>query len=231
VATAQATPRAADKDTAERRPVGWLRFLLPPATVLATLGLTLILLLTPFWIHTAIDLSGGGLPGISPAAAHSISDGTVSDLLVGGDFDIALPDGSPAYTADEAGHLRDVRLVLYVFLALAAASAVLVLAVAWRQSHDAAVWRAIGRGGAALVIGLLVLAVVGAVAFGFAFEIFHRVLFPGGNWAFPADSNLIRLYPIAFWQLSATALGVIAGTGGLAAWLIGRRHASSEQGP
>jgi uncharacterized membrane protein len=74
---------------------------------------------------------------------------------------------------------------------------------------------------------LAVLGVVAAVAFGLAFEVFHRLLFPGGNWAFPADSNLIRLYPIAFWQLSVAALGLLAGGAGALTWWIGRRRAAS----
>lgn len=225
------TARAAAGEIEDRahrgRSIGWLGYLLPPATVLALLGVALGLLLTPFWVHAAIDLSGGGLPGLPAAAAHSTSDRTVSELVFGGDFTVALPDGSPAYTTDEAGHLRDVRVVLYAFLSLAAASAALVLAAVGRRSQDRQIWRAISRGSAALVVGLVVLGAFAAVAFGLAFEIFHRLLFPGGNWAFPADSNLIRLYPIGFWQLSAAALGVLAGAAGLMVWLIGRDRAAS----
>lgn len=32
------------------------------------------------------------------------------------------------------------------------------------------------------------------------FEGFHRVLFPQGNWAFPADSKLLAVFPENFWQ-------------------------------
>lgn len=75
---------------------------------------------------------------------------------------------------------------------------------------------------------MLVIGVLGGfalLAFGVAFELFHRVLFPGGNWAFPADSLLIRLYPYEFWQLSATAFGALAMLGGASVWYLARRRA------
>jgi hypothetical protein len=56
---------------------------------------------------------------------------------------------------------------------------------------------------------------------------FHRILFPGGNFSFPADSLLIQLYPYAFWQLSAGALGVLGIVGGLVVWWLARRRARS----
>ena len=76
-----------------------------------------------------------------------------------------------------------------------------------RHSSDPQVWRSISRGGAGLIAILLVLGVVGVLAFGVAFELFHELLFPGGNWSFPPTSLLIQLYPIDFWQLSAAAFG------------------------
>jgi hypothetical protein len=227
VTTARASAGVVEEAAPERRSVGLLGFLLPSATMVALLGVTLIVLLTPAWVHTAMDLAGGGIPGVAPSAARAVSDATVADLLLGGDFSVTLPDGSPAYTPDEASHLRDVRVVLYVFLALAVAATILVVATLTQRQRDYRSWRAVALGGAALVGMLAVLGVVAAVAFGLAFEVFHRLLFPGGNWAFPADSNLIRLYPIAFWQLSVAALGLLAGGAGALTWWIGRRRAAS----
>lgn len=201
------------------------RWLLPPATATAILGLALLLLLTPVWVHAAIDLAGGTTPGGDRAAAHAVSDRTVADLLSGGTFDIAAPGGAAMYTADEIGHLRDVRVVLYVFLGLAAGSGLLVFVTVARAARDARLWRAVSAGGAVLIGAVAVLGVVGVLAFGPAFELFHRLLFPGGNWAFPVDSNLIRLYPYAFWQLSAAAMGALAIAGGAAVWLAGRWRA------
>jgi len=200
---------------------------LPLATLILLLALPLLLLLTPFWVHYAIDLAGGSVPGGVPADAHRISDATVRDLLLGGSFVMTAPDGSAMYTPDEASHMADVRVVLYAFLALAALCAALVISALRRGRTDASHWTAVARGAVLLVAALVVLAVVGVLAFGVAFELFHRLLFPGGNWAFPADSNLIRLYPYAFWQLSAGALGVLAVVLAAVTWYVARRRASA----
>ena len=222
--TARTTAGEMEQAAAEQRSIGWLGYVLPPATMLALLAVALVVLLTPVWVHAAMDLSGGGLPGQPPSTAHSVSDQIVSHLLLGGEYDVVLPDGSPAFTDNEAAHLRDVRFVLYAFLALAVGAAFLVIATVVRRPRDVARWQAVSRGGAGLVIALVIVGSFAALAFGVAFELFHRLLFPGGNWAFPADSNLIRLYPVGFWQLSAAALGVLAGAGGVIVWLIGRRR-------
>jgi uncharacterized membrane protein len=72
----------------------------------------------------------------------------------------------------------------------------------------------------------VVVGVVGFIAFDPLFELFHRLFFPGGNWEFPADSNMIRLYPYAFWQLTAGALGVLCVMGGGLVWGLARRRAT-----
>jgi uncharacterized membrane protein len=64
-------------------------------------------------------------------------------------------------------------------------------------------------------------------AFEAAFTLFHEIVFPGGNWAFSADSLLIRLYPEQFWELTAAALGILASLGALVVWLVARRRAAA----
>ena len=99
------------------------------------------------------------------------------------------------------------RSCFYGFMILAVASLVFVLVALVRAPRDAARWTAVGRGGIWLIVAMVVLGVFAFVAFDAAFTLFHEIFFPGGNWAFPADSNLIRLYPEPFWELSAAALG------------------------
>jgi hypothetical protein len=195
------------------------------ATATSILGIALLLLVTPIWTHFALGAAGSAAPG-PPGAAVQASDQTVGHLLTLGDFSIAASDGSPMYTDDERSHMRDVQLVLYVFLALAAA-ALLFVALNVASSPGPSDFRAIARGGAGLAIGVVVLGAVGLVAFDVAFEAFHRIVFPGGNWSFPSDSNLIRLYPVAFWQLSAAALGVLAVLGGALTWAVARSRAAA----
>jgi integral membrane protein (TIGR01906 family) len=207
-----------------------MRVFVPVATMLTIGGLALLVLLTPLYIHPVLDLSGAPATlGLSAELTHEYSDKTIADLVFGpGTFDFAGPAGTAFYSPDERSHMRDVRTVLYSFLALSALAAVLLAIVLVRRRADPTLKRAIGRGGVILVVGTLVLGVFAAVAFDAAFELFHRLLFPGGNFSFdPTTQRLVQLYPFAFWQLSATAMGILLIAGGAAAWFVGRRRAQS----
>ncbi len=186
--------------------------------MLGVLCVALLLLLTPLWTHLAIDASGGWQVTGTRASADALSDRLVGELFTGpGTFSDLAPD--------EAAHMRDVRVVLYGFLALSALSVAFVGVVLVRASGNAANWDAMARGGLALAILLVVLGIFAALAFDAVFELFHRIFFPGGNWAFPPTSTLIRLYPTNFWELTSAALGVLGVGGGLAVWSVARRRA------
>lgn len=204
--------------------------LVPLATIVVIVALALLPLLTPVVMHPLLTASlAHDWLGVASAEAHALSDATVRELLWGpGAFALVGPDGAPFYGPDEAAHLRDARLLLWLVLGTAAVAAVgLVLRLAVGRDR-VGTWAGIARGGAIAAIGTLVIGLVGLVAFEPLFALFHRVAFPGGNWAFdPASQRLVQLYPFAFWQLAAAGLGVgvvILGTG---AWLLGRRLARS----
>jgi hypothetical protein len=196
---------------------GVLRVLVAPATAIVILAVALLLLMTPFWMHFAISAADSTQFGIHPLP-FTLSDITVAELFFG-------PGTFSAFGADEAAHMRDVRVVLLLFLGLAAVSAVVLGVSIRRTSRDPGTWRSIARGGLALAVALVVLGSVAAFAFEATFELFHRIFFPGGNWAFPATSLLIRLYPYGFWELSSAALGLLGIGGGLIVWLLARRKA------
>jgi uncharacterized protein DUF1461 len=212
----------------------FLSWLLPFATALVIIVVSVLLLTTPLWMHYAIPASGGGVPVLGAEKSLQLSDATVSKLLFGGDFDVAYecPPGArcpaavyPLYTEAERAHLMDARLVLRVFVALGLASLVLLVAALRHRPKDARRWRAVARGGLGLAVGAVVIGVVGFFAFDQLFVLFHEIFFPQGNWEFPADSNMIRLYPDAFWQLTAAALGVLCVVGGGFVWWVARRRA------
>jgi len=223
VTTARASATLADQATSALRAASLAGTLTAPATLIVILAVALLLLMTPIWTHFAITTSGGTGAVATSELAFQLSDRTVAELLLG-------PGTFSDYAADEAGHMRDVRFVLYGFLGLAAASVALLAWRIGRAPTDPRTWLSIARGGATLAVILIALGVVAALAFGVAFELFHRILFPGGNWAFAADSLLIRLYPYAFWQLSAAALGGLGVVGGLLVWFLARRRAQSLAG-
>jgi integral membrane protein (TIGR01906 family) len=194
-----------------------------PATAIVILAISLLLLMTPLWMHPAVGATAVTI--VTPDQAIEISDLTVNELLFGpGTFQFGSA-GVPYFTADEAAHMRDVRVVLWGFMVLAIASVALISWQIARHPREPQVWRSISRGGIALVVGLIVLGVFSFFAFDTAFTLFHEIFFPGGNWAFPADSLLIRIYPYEFWEWSAAALGLLAITGGLALWYMAKRRA------
>jgi hypothetical protein len=201
--------------------------LVPFATIVAIVALAILPLLTPIVMHPLLDAAQAHLwLGTTPTVAHQLSDRTVTDLVLGGPFAVTSPAGTPIYTADEVAHLRDARMVLWLLVAGGIAS-VAVLLVRLRVGDDVpGTWRGIARGGAIAAIGTTLIGLIGFVAFEPLFELFHWVFFPGGNWAFDVSTSLlVRLYPYAFWQLAAAALGAGVIVIGTAAWLVGHRLA------
>ena len=116
-------------------------------------------------------------------------------------------------------------MLLYLLLGTGAVSAIAIGAALARRPDRKSTWRGIGRGGAAVALGVVILAVGGLLAFGPLFELFHRVFFPAGNYAFdPRTQHLVQLYPHAFWQIAAAAYAMLALALGVITWLIGNRH-------
>lgn len=201
---------------------------LPIAVAVSVLGLALVVLLSPWYMHAALDLAGAARNlGLTTAQAWAASDRTVSELLFGpGTFAFNGPDGRPFYDAGEAAHMADVRIVLYAFLGVVTIFGAILVGTLVRGRRDPIVWRGVARGGLWLAIGLIVAGIVAALAFDRLFEMFHALLFPGGNFTFdPASQRLVQLYPLAFWQLTAAAMGVIGVAVGLGLWFLGRGRA------
>jgi len=228
-------PEVAPRDAqAPGREAGWPRRLVVfIGTVLVIIAVAVLPLLTPLFIHPALDAAGAaGRVGLDTTLAHEMSDRSVQDLVLwSGDFAFEGPDGSAFYDADERGHLRDARILLWLFLGAGAISAI-VIGITLRRSDGpgrATAWRVISRAGAATAIVVVVLGVISAVAFGTLFTLFHQIFFPAGNWSFdPATQRLVQLYPFRFWQIAAAALGLMVAILGIAAWLLGRSMSRSR---
>ncbi len=131
-------------------------------------------------------------------------------------------DAFHAYTADERSHLADVRRVLDWTKGIFVLH-ILILIVssffAWRKWTQVRGgerrmekerlligWRRVllsgGMGGFCSVLLLLLLVMLD---FSWFWQgPFHTLLFPQGNWRFPADSALITLFPEPFFKSFAT---------------------------
>jgi len=198
------------------------------ATALTVLAVAVLLVLPPFVLHPLLDAAGSAsFLGVTSGEAHRLSDLTVTELVLGpGTFAFAGPDGGPLFDASEAAHLRDARALLYGFLGLSAVAAVLAVGSSLRARRGEA-WRRMARGGGGLALGIVVIGAVALLAFEPAFELFHRVFFPGGNWAFdPGSQRLVQLYPLSFWRYASTLVGVIALILGAGTWALARPRAA-----
>jgi len=98
--------------------------------------------------------------------------------------------------------MRDVRAVFVAaeIAALAAAAILFVLVARIRVRGPIAIARLVRSAALAAAIGVAALAGAAAVSFDALFLAFHEVFFPQGNFLFdPATSNLLALYPDAYW--------------------------------
>jgi integral membrane protein (TIGR01906 family) len=194
------------------------------------LALAILPLLTPFFVHAGLDAaSSEQYLRLDRASTAALSDRTVSELVFGpGTFAFPGPDGAPFYSAAEAAHLRDARVLLIGFLALGVLSLAFVGVSLLRGRR----WNAVARGAAGLAVATVVIGVVGFFAFEPVFELFHQIFFPGGNWAFDnATSHMVQLYPYAFWELAAAGLGAFAIGIAVAVWLFARSRGRTSGTP
>jgi len=124
------------------------------------------------------------------------------------------------WTPAEYAHMADVRNVFRGAELVAVLALGIVGFRTQRAIRDGRALRLV-RDGALVAAGIVVgVGVAAVLAFDQLFLLFHELLFPRGNFLFPPESNLLRLYPEWYWQ------GITAGVGIsfivvalLAAWL------------
>ena len=237
VATLRTTSPLVARGRAGTRHASLLGVAVSVATALTILAVAVLLVLPTFVLHPLLDAAGSAsFLGVAPDEARRYSDLTVTELVVGpGTFAFAGPGGGPLFDAAEASHLRDARALLYGFLAVCAVAAVLVVAATMRARRSD-VWRDVARGAGGLAVAIVMIGAIALVAFEPAFELFHRIFFPGGNWAFdPGSQRLVQLYPLAFWRYVSALVGIIAVALAIATWALARRRTSDagadEDGP
>jgi integral membrane protein (TIGR01906 family) len=229
---APAPPEAADPPAAADPPEAagplWARLLVGLAAAIVILGLTVVLLFNPIYVNAGIRHAGSaGILGMTEAQAESASDRTLGEMLFGpGDFAFPVDDGGARfYDESEAAHLRDARLVLWLFLAvvLVCGLALLIITVRVRAAWP---WRAIAGGAAILATAIAALGLFFTFMFDTAFELFHRVFFPGGNYSFDVTrERMVQLYPVPFWELTFTVGFLVAIALGGIVWFLARRRA------
>ena len=126
------------------------------------------------------------------------------------------------FTHDEIRHLVDVSALYKPFSFLLNsvsifAWGVLILAIHRKEKLKSALGLA-----SKVLLSFVMLSVASLLIFPIFFNVFHEVLFPQGNWAFPIDSMLIRVFPEIFWKLVLSAIVLMLFTWSGIFWLFGQ---------
>ena len=148
----------------------------------------------------------------------------------------ATVEGREGFSARAVKHLDDVRVVMaatrWVTIALGLAVAIWLL-VRYVQREPAPVVSACRAAGYILVLTPALLGAAALIDFDTFFTYFHKPLFYGDTWLFPANELLVQLFPEPFWMASGGLLVgltlVAAAALLLFAKLIGRLSAKSDQ--
>ncbi len=188
-----------------------LGVLLAASTVVVVTAVAVAPFLTPAWVTFEQRRTGAAaLTGFSDEQVAELTPSILHDLVVGPpDFAQAV-DGRPVFNDRERAHLRDVRGVFLGFGALALLGAITL--VNGRLVSRGAAWLRRSVAAGAVVLGVAVVggAALVTVAFDQVFEAFHRLFFAGGTYRFdPATDRLVQLFPEAFWEETAIAVGVV----------------------
>lgn len=120
------------------------------------------------------------------------------------------------FTSREVSHLVDVsRLYTPLSLALNIISALSWSALIIASAKKEPLRRAM-RIASLLLAALIVIFGIALLLFPIFFDAFHQVLFPQGNWSFPANSLLIQIFPEDFWKIMLGSITLMLGaTSGL----------------
>ncbi len=158
------------------------------------LGVTVLILPSTIWFNQNIAFALS-----SPLFMSSILKQNVLDAL---NIVLFNSDQSTKFIQSEVLHLKDVH-VLFVYFYLFGLIAIILFWKFFRRQRVPRKYLAITC--AAIFLFTLIL----AIFFPFFFEIFHKVLFPQGNFSFPEDSLLIQTFPPIFWFLQFIELQII----------------------
>jgi integral membrane protein (TIGR01906 family) len=168
--------------------------------VLVTIGGILYTFLIVFLALSFVLFSSNLHAPFLETASQKTTDEQITRFLL---FQGELPE----MTANEASHMQDVAwLATTLLYALAGLIAVLTFIFAHAHAEERQ---------AILLAPLLVLLLLQVPLLIFfenftkAFEQFHQVFFPQGNYAFPYDSVLISTYPETFFSSMAVLCGLL----------------------
>jgi integral membrane protein (TIGR01906 family) len=205
------------------------------AAAIVVVAIALLPFLTPAWVAFEQGrTNAAALTGYSEPDLRTATNAILHDLVLGPpDFAVQVA-GAPVLEERERAHMRDVRGVFAGFGLLAVAAAVVLVAGvagARRMGHPERAWSAIRTGMRVLIVGIVIAGIVVTFAFDAAFEVFHRLFFPGGSYTFdPRTDRLVQLFPFDFWSETTLVLGGLIIVIALAVALVSGRLARRAEG-
>src|SRR5919197_1312222 len=203
------------------------------ATALVILGFSVTLFLNPVWVSSEQDrVKAGVATQFGPDDLHRVTGSILYDLVIGPpDFAVQV-NGQPVLTESERGHLRDVRNVFIAFTILVMIAATVLIAARLATRGSRPFWGRVYRAARFLAAATVIAGAIAIFWFGPAFDLFHRLLFPGGNWEFDQSSRLIKLFPQQFWVDTTVFLGaaMVVVAVGVAHW-SGERASGPKPDP
>ncbi len=202
MSTAPASATISEEAAARPRSLNLARALLVPATMIVILAVALLLLMTPIWTHFALEATSGATNLCDPEVAYQLSDRTVSELFFGpGTF-------SDFGSGRGRAHARRSRRLLRLHGPRNCERRACSLWQLARHPREPRTWRSVSRGG---------ILARGRPDRRSAFSprspskppssSSTTSSFPAATGHFRRTACLIRLYPYAFWELSARRAG------------------------
>ncbi len=193
-------------------------------TALTVLGIAVVALLDPTYIHAVLDAAGSAsILGLDRSTTQAVSDRTIHELVFGpATFAFRVSPGGPRfYDPAEASHLHDASNLLHAFLVVVAVGVVALVASIARYRRDPGAWHAVRTGAVAFAVVFAAVGLFFAVAFDTAFTLFHEIFFPQGNWEFnAATEKMVQLYPTPFWEIISMTLAALILVLCAVAWLL-----------
>lgn len=201
------------------------------AAVVVALGLSVSVLLMPWFTFVAVPPSGAPqLTGLSETRVREVAE-EVRYFVTHRDAP-ALPvaiDGQPGFDASSVSHLVDVRNVILA-ARWVTLLATIILGVVAAEGLSRGELRGVSGGlrTAGWTTGglVLLLGAIGVSDFDTFFSAFHGVFFKAGTWTFPEDAMMIRVFPMPFWTTAAIAwasLTLLVSAALVAAGVVGKR--------
>lgn len=186
-------------------------FVIAIATAIAIVALAVAVFTNPIWLVSAQDRAQAtAQSGYTIQELGQLDREILGDMFLGSGTFQAQLRGETVFNERERAHLQDVRAVMFGFGAAAIVSLVLLFVSHRLRPNRAAFWAGVRAGAGALGGAVLGAGIFVVAAFPVAFELFHRLLFPGGTYTFdPSTERLVQVFPQGLWSETALAAGFV----------------------